>query len=127
MDDRIGSLMLEQLKLLRGDIGDLRGEVSRTNEGLDQLRSETNERLDHLRQDTTRGFLETNTKLTELTGEVRELKDRFEHFVRFAGEEVRALRETVTNHERRLARLEGPEAPGVVRDRGADYTPRSEE
>ena len=116
MDDRIGSLMLEQLKLLRGDISDLRGDVS-----------QTNERLDQLRQDTTRGFMETNTKLAELTGEVRELKDRFEHFVEFSGQEVRALRETVTDHERRLSRIEGAEDAGTLRERGPTYNPQTEE
>ena len=109
MDDKIGNLMLEQLKLLRGDIG------------------QTNERLDQLRKDMTKGFLETNTKLADLTGEVRELKNRFDHFVQFAGQEVRDLRETVADHERRLARIEeAGDQPNMVREPGPGYEPKPE-
>jgi len=100
INDNLGELMLEQLKLLRGDVG-------QTNERLDQ----TNESLDQLRQHTARGFLDTNTKLAALTGEIRELTDRVDHFLGLFGQEVRSLRETVQDHKQRLSRLEGSENP----------------
>ena len=124
-DDEVGHLMLEQLKLLRGDITQLREE---TKGEIKQLREETKEELTQLRQDTTRGFMETNTKLADLTGEVQELKDevrelrgRFEHFIEFSGGEVRRLHERVDAHEQRLSRLEGGQDPSVLRERGPTY------
>jgi hypothetical protein len=72
---------------------------------------QTNTRLDILDRRVTQGFIDTNTKLADLTGEVRELRqrvdvmgDRFENFLTGEiSESVRDLKSRMTTVERQLA------------------------
>ena len=107
MTDEVAHLVIEQLKLLRGDVQGLKSEQRATNERLD----ETNQRLDGVIRTTNERFERVEERLdrvvegqirmaTALTAEIRHLGDRIDNV--FLG----PLGSTVRDHEERIQRLE---------------------
>ncbi|MEW5851383.1 MAG: hypothetical protein AB2A00_21520 [Myxococcota bacterium] len=74
----------------------LRAEIRETNRRLDDVNhrlDSTNERLERLEERTTEGFLQTNTKLAELTLQVDRLGDRVDNILTGQlGQDVRELK-----------------------------------
>ena len=108
------NLILQALHGIRSDLKSLQSSTNERLEGLgerlerlESLQVATNERLDRLEtgldqlaKRTTKGFLETNTKLAQLSKTVGQHEKRLDHLLREGlGAEVRDLR-------RRVDRLE---------------------
>jgi predicted HAD superfamily phosphohydrolase len=100
------------IEILKG----IRDEVRTTNVRLDALRLDTNDRFDALRLDVNTRFDETNQHLDRLARRHIETEVRLStelvavvgavHEVRDLLREDRALRDTVDDHERRIAAIE---------------------
>ena len=97
-----------EVKGLRGEVKELRAELVKTNARID----ETNSRLDRLDRRVTEGFLETNTKIAELSGRVVELGDRLENVILGQmGQDVRDLKARMHVVEDKLASVAAHERP----------------
>jgi hypothetical protein len=91
----------EILKQIRDGVTQTNERLDQTNERLDQTNEcldETNERLDRVERRQTEMEMRLATELVAVAGAVRELRDAFL--------EDRKLRETVSDHERRIKLLE---------------------
>jgi DNA-binding Lrp family transcriptional regulator len=76
----------------------IRDEIRRTNERLDATRTELSERMEKLERRQTETEIRLASELTAVVGAVHGLKD--------ALLQDRQLRQTVDNHESRIAALE---------------------
>jgi chromosome segregation ATPase len=104
-----------EVKGLRGDVAELRAEIQKTNARIDETNArldETNARLDRLDRRVTEGFLETNTKIAELSGRVVQLGDRLENVILGQmGQDVRDLKARMHVVEDKLASAAAHERP----------------
>lgn len=120
------NLILQALHGIRTDLKGLAERLDATNQRLDatnQRLDATNQRLEdglgrlesrleRLEQRTTQGFIETNSKLAELTRIVSEHDQRLDHLLREGmGAEVRSLRARMDRVEKRLDQLVRKKSP----------------
>lgn len=112
-------LVLQALHAIRNEVKELRGDVREVKAELKELRTdtntridETNARIDMLDRRVTEGFIETNTKLADLSLRVTVQGDRLENLVSGQfGKELRDLRARVDTVEEKLAAHERPPPP----------------
>jgi len=97
-----------EVKELRGDVQTMHEEQAKTNARLD----ETNAKLERLDRRVTEGFVETSTKLADLSLRVSVLGDRFENVITGQfGKELRDLKSRMDSVEEKLASLGAHEKP----------------
>ncbi len=112
-------LMLAALHAIRREMQGMREEQRKTNERLDQTVGRldaTVDRLDRLERRVTEGFIETNTKLADLSRHVDEridlLGNRLENvFKGQMGQDVRDLKERVRALESQALHEKHPPYP----------------
>ncbi|MGC4114295.1 MAG: hypothetical protein QM765_06700 [Myxococcales bacterium] len=104
-----------EVKELRGDVKTMHEEQAKTNARLDQTNTrldETNAKLERLDRRVTEGFVETNTKLADLSLRFGVLGDRFENVITGQfGKELRDLKARMDSCEEKLASLGAHEKP----------------
>ena len=103
--------VLSALAAIKDSVDGLRADTNErfveTNERLDQTNERlerTNERLDLVAERQLR----TATEVVELTGEVRVMRQRFEHFVATEGDVIRDLKARMSRCENALGLQDDP-------------------
>ncbi|HEV3191011.1 MAG TPA: hypothetical protein VGY54_10965 [Polyangiaceae bacterium] len=91
-------LTIEILKGIRDEIHETNTRLDETNTRLDVLRGDTNARLDRLGRRQTETEIRLSSELVAVVGAVHEVRDLLA--------EDRALRNQVSDHERRLTVVE---------------------